>query len=575
MAYIEPIEVIKLGNVRVCIFAQDHREGYTVPHAKPNFNSIPGVSWEDAFTSSPDESVVGYGTGGPDGNSVGARITASVTNCHGLDVNIGTPYQTVPGQVSAYMTDISFTKEGTDPPQALDTTATAAICNPPPITSNAINRISKWVGMRYNFVDDQTPGSTKQYGYIIFTVECDTRTSGGSKSYNKTGRFHIDIPYINYQNNSNYYLDPAIPPDPDDPNDEDDPSGPDGGDGDHTIIYDPVPIPDKPTMGSANAGFVTMYKLGLAAINMFASDMFADSVWDAVKLFFGNPMDFLVGCMLLPFEPHTGSSYRPKFGLVTFEHAYPAVDEQYKDIDCGTIQVNKYWGSCFDYEPYTKIQIWLPYIGYRDLPVDEIMGMSLNVKYRVDCLTGDCIAFISTGTNGATGPEIPRVIAQYYGNCGVRIPFGSVSFDSAVAASINLIGAAASVGLSSGNGGMVSGNEGGKAVDEGFSSPSSAGLVNATIGVVSGLKPNVQKGGAAGASSGYMSVQKPYLIRRIPRQNLPHDFRSLKGYPANISGKLSNFSGLAVVDDIQLNDIPAMETERREIMQWLTGGVLI
>ena len=72
-----------------------------------------------------------------------------------------------------------------------------------------------------------------------------------------------------------------------------------------------------------------------------------------------------------------------------------------------------------------------------------------------------------------------------------------------------------------------------------------------------------------------MSVQKPYLIRRIPRQNLPADYMKLKGYPSNISGTLSDFSGLAVVDDIQLNDIPAMEPERREIMQWLTGGVLI
>lgn len=386
----------------------------------------------------------------------------------------------------------------------------------------------------------------------------------------------IPVARLNVTYAADTYIDEIPEPVPEeDPNDEGEPSDEDGGDGDHTPIYEPVPIPDRPSMGAANAGFLTMYKLGLSAINIFASDMFASDVWEAIKLFFSNPIDFLVGCMLLPFEPETGSSYYPKFGIKKFEHAYPAVSNQYKDIDCGSVSISKYWGSAFDYEPYTKIQVWLPYIGYRDLPVDEIMDMTIGVKYRVDCLTGDCVAFVSTGVVGESGPQIPRVIAQFYGNCGVRVPFGSVSFDSAVAASINLVGAAATMGLSSGAGSVMTGSEGGVATDEGFSSPSSAGLVNAAIGVVSGLKPNVQKGGAAGASTGYMSIQKPYLIRRIPRQNLPSNFMTLKGYPSNIGGKLADFTGLAIVDDIQLNNIPAMEDERREIMKWLTGGVII
>ena len=397
-----------------------------------------------------------------------------------------------------------------------------------------------------------------------------------SDSYNVvTSALFIPIAYINKIKGTALDYEGEPEPGGDDPNDEDDPAGEDGGDGDHTPIYDPVPIPDRPSMGAANAGFLTMYKLGLSAINIFASDMFASSVWEAIRLFFSNPIDFLVGCMLLPFEPETGSSYYPKFGVTKFAHAYPAVSNQYKDVDCGSISISKYWGSAFDYEPYTKILIWLPYIGYRDLPVDEIMDTELHVKYRVDCLTGDCVAFVSTGVVSQIGPQIPRVIAQFYGNCGVRVPFGSVSFDSAVAASINLVGAAATMGLSSGAGSVMQGSEGGVATDEGFSSPSSAGLVNAAIGVVSGLKPNVQKGGAAGASTGYMSIQTPYLIRRIPRQNLPSNFMALKGYPSNIGGKLADFTGLAIVDDIQLNEIPAMEDERREIMKWLTGGVII
>lgn len=447
-------------------------------------------------------------------------------------------------------------------------------------SSYDIESFTRWGAFSYNYPNAAGGDNLKVNGFFIFAIEQLHQWSRtyDNWSYSVRNGVSIGIPNINRNQNANITYDeiPIDPPVPDeDPNDEGEPSDEDGGDGDHDPIYDPVPIPDRPSMGAANAGFITMYKLGLSAINTFASDMFASSVWEAIRLFFSNPIDFLVGCMLLPFEPETGSSYYPKFGVVNFEHAYPAISNQYKDIDCGSITINKYWGSAFDYEPYTKIQIWLPYIGYRDLPVDEIMDMTINVKYRVDCLTGDCVAFVSTGVVGESGPQIPRVIAQFYGNCGVRVPFGSVSFDAAVAASINLVGAAASMGLNSGAGSIMQGSEGGTAVDEGFSSPSSAGLVNAAIGVVSSMKPNVQKGGAAGASTGYMSIQKPYLIRRIPRQNLPSNYMSLKGYPSNIGGKLSDFTGLAVVDDIQLNNIPAMEEERKEIMKWLTGGVLI
>lgn len=448
-----------------------------------------------------------------------------------------------------------------------------------------------WVALRYKYTNPSTEWAGV-YGYAFASLEEDIIQTPQTVTYNYYRRSYFTLPLPNLNKQYGYHMqyEEIIPPEPDeDPNEEDPdyPSSPSIPDPDHTPIYDPIPIPNLPTLGSAGAGFITMYKLGLAAINQFTGDMFVDTVWEAIKNYFGQPMDFLVGCMLLPFEPETGSSYYPKFGDdIKFEHAYPAVSNQYKEIDCGTVFIKNYWGSCFDYEPFTKIQIWLPYIGYRDLSVDEIMGNSISVKYHCDCLTGDCVAFILDNLGPQVGPTIPRVIAQFYGNCGVRVPFGSVSYDAAVAAGISLIGAAASMGLSKGSGvvqmggslkaskGMSSGAQS-MSIDEGYSEPSSAGLVGATVNMVESMKPNVQKGGAAGASNGYMSIQKPYLIRRIPRQNLPADYVRFKGYPSNISGTLADFSGYAEVDDIQLNDIPAMSSERAEIIRWLSGGVLI
>ena len=513
--------------------------------------------------------------------STSAYITGGRTGLHDNSELIVTVTANENEPPQRYLTFQVVRQDGEQSVQ-LDASGPNSIANPLSASSNkTLVENARIFAVRYKYPDASTEAG-KRWGYFIGLVtRHDDQFDNGNinTTFNRANSgWWVPIGYINQQRELDLYYDEEIPPEPEpeDPNDEGEPSDEDGGDGDHTPIYDPIPVPNKPTLGAANAGFITMYKLGLAAINTFASDMFASTVWEAIRLFFSNPIDFLVGCMLLPFEPSTGSSYRPKFGLVAFEHAYPAVDDQYKDIDCGSITIDKYWGSAFDFEPFTKIQIWLPYIGYRDLPVDEIMGMTVSVKYRVDCLTGDCVAFVYTGVVGQIGPQVERVIAQFYGNCGVRVPFGSVSFDSAVAASIQLMGAAATIGLSPGSHGTpaMQKGEGGTAY-EGIVSPQDVGLINAGINVVSSMKPTVQKGGASGSSTGYMSIQKPYIIRRIPRQNLPSNFMNLKGYPSNIGGTLAEFSGLAVVDDIQLNNIPAMEDERKEIITWLKGGVLI
>lgn len=586
------VDYIKLGDLMVPILYRQALNG-NIPSATPttNITDIYQVRWEASDTT----------CGMRDYDSTYHDVCVPLMNGGrtGLHDNseiiVSTPY----ANPIAYYIDVDIVNQPTGgSAQSLYSTQQFVIA--PSLGGAASKKVYRNLYAVETWYPNAPTEAQQVKNYTIYGVDKTTEynASGGVvritySAYN--GVIYIPLAYINRQYELETYYDNEDEP-TEDPNEQDPeyPSEPSEPEPDHTIIINPIVIPSLPTMGSATAGFLTMYKLSLATIQQFAADMFASSIWEAIKLFFTNPMDFLVGCMLLPFEPSTGSSYYPKFGIFTFEHSYPAVDNQYKEIDCGYVDVKKFWGSCFDFEPFTKLQIWLPYIGYRDIPTDEFMGEQLHVVYHCDCLTGDCVAFISTtGTPaGESGPGVVRVLAQYYGNCGVRVPFSSVNFDAAVAAGINLIGAAASMGLSKGNGGVqIGGSRGGfhgadsdkntssgvigMSVDEGYSEPSGAGLAGATINMVESMKPTVQKGGAAGASNGYMSIQKPYLIKRIPHQNLPEGYAKHKGYPSNIGGTLSQFSGYAEVDDIQLNNIPAMSVERKEIMSWLSGGVLI
>lgn len=348
-----------------------------------------------------------------------------------------------------------------------------------------------------------------------------------------------------------------------DPNDDPDnpPDDEDGGDGKHRKPDYPIPKPGLPSISAAVAGFLTLYKLTPAEMSVFADDCLASDVWEAIKLLLSNPLDFIVGCSIVPFVPPGNSVWYPKFGAITFSHAYSRIDSQYVSINCGNLYIDPFGKNFLDYAPFTRITIYLPYIGFRELDVNEVMGKTINVEYYCDCLSGDCIAFISLSDVGEEGPQIGKVLATYNGNCACQVPFASQSFNSLIASSVNMLTNVASS--------VVKGD---------IPTISGSGIV----GALEGIGGDVQKSGSIGSSNGYMGVQIPYLIKHIPKDSIPSAFRALKGYPSNISGALGSFSGYAEIDNIDLSNIStglsgivATSAELEEIQTLLRGGVFI
>lgn len=380
--------------------------------------------------------------------------------------------------------------------------------------------------------------------------------------------FNTEATVIPCAYDGSYDQDPGAP----DPN-QNEPSGPSkpgGGDGDHRHVYDPIPIPGLPDIGPNSAGFVYMLRLTVDQMAQFAVDLLKPSWWQAIKNFFADPLDFICGIMIVPYQPVSQWSVYPKFGEEVYDHAYPQVYHQYTEIDCGKLAVTKYFGSCFDDNPYTELLIWLPYIGYRKLDPDEVVGKTLHVVYHCDCLTGDCVCFIETIQGGGYNVPFGRVIAQYSGNCGVRVPFGATSFDAAVAASVQLLGGAVGA-IAGGAAGAIAGISGASI----GASQIGNSISGSTVSAVNGSKIMTERSGTAGASSGYLSIQYPYLLRTVPNQSLPDNYMDLEGYPANLAGPLSKFSGFAAVETINLNGLSASQAEIDEIKRLLVGGVYI
>lgn len=373
-----------------------------------------------------------------------------------------------------------------------------------------------------------------------------------------------------------------------DPNEQEGTSGEGGGTGDHDDESDPNPKPSLTGLndyGAMNAGFVTLYKVTMAQLQTLADELMDPTAWQAVENWFNKPQDMIAGLMLLPFQVHTGATYYPKIGLHTFNISMPIVDVQYYEIDCGEINIKEFYGGCFDYSPYTQLDLFIPMCGTRSLDVDEVMGKYLGVTYHIDCMNGDFVAFVTTRTPGSSSKDVKY---QFSGSCGQQIAITTsdfsqvinqaITFATAAVASIATAGAAgAAAGAAAAEAGAATAEAAavGEAAQAAATVKAAADLGASAVSAVMNGKPRVERTGCLGGSIGHMSILKPYIIKKVPRQSLPVNYAKYNGYPANISGTVGSFTGFTVFEQVRLENIAATDPELAEIQNILRGGVIL
>ena len=324
-------------------------------------------------------------------------------------------------------------------------------------------------------------------------------------------------------------------------------SGTGGGGGSFDNNSTPVNVPSLPTVSAAHTGFISLYNPTLNQLNELSSYMWSDLFQiEGWKKLFANPMDAILGLSIVPVAVPSGGTREVKVGNIGTGIQLTAASSQFVEVDCGSIDVNEYWGAYLDYEPYTQAQIFLPYIGTRPISVDEIMGKTVSVVYHVDILTGACCCFVKCGDS---------VLYTYNGQCSIPIPITGANYASVVN---GVISVAASVGSLVASGGS--------------SAPTAIPAIASSA--VNQMKPQIEKSGSISGSAGVLNMQTPYLILIRPRQALPSKQNEFIGYPSLITVQLTELKGYTEVQSIHLENIPATQEELAEIESLLEGGVI-
>lgn len=322
-----------------------------------------------------------------------------------------------------------------------------------------------------------------------------------------------------------------------------------GGGGDFDTSSEAVNIPSLPTLTISDTGFISLFNPSVADLKNLANYMWTNALFDVNtwKKLFADPMQAILGLSMVPVTVSTSGIGAVSVGNISTNITMPKVSSQYVIVDCGSIQVNEFWGGYLDYAPYTKAEIYLPYCGIHPIDMDDIMNKTVQVVYHIDLLSGACCAFIKCDT---------AILYSFIGQCSASIPITGDNYTHMINGVLT-----ASVAVGS----MIA--------SDGMTAPVSIPQIASTA--INDMKPAIEKSGSLSGVGGMLAYQVPYLIITRPRQAVPANQNKFLGYPSYITANISDLRGYTEFESVHLDHIGCTDAELTELENLLKAGVIL
>ena len=339
-------------------------------------------------------------------------------------------------------------------------------------------------------------------------------------------------------------------------------------------------------------------------LDQFINKIQEDTFIENIKMLFTNPSEYINNIMAYPLYYVTfGNSkwtslHKLKIGNVEidnidciridgYDKSYLRLAEMYFDRTDAN-----YWTN--DYLDYlTKIEMWLPYYGFIDLPSSEVLGKTIYVDYQIDLDTGCASIYISLSpTNQETDSYLYRT---YTTNIASIVPVGFTNANDkmkqVVGTGIKLIGGVSNM-MSSANNFSYSPHyyknnkpnakgeySKAKTYDKNYQGlPKDLGsqLANGGLDMISAMQNSIQRGELSNVKGFFSLPQQIFFIYTRPNpMNLP-DFPHYVGKPCYKTVNLGDLTGFTKVGEVHLQGFgSATARELEMINSALQSGVIL
>ena len=188
------------------------------------------------------------------------------------------------------------------------------------------------------------------------------------------------------------------------------------------IAHATEPQPVEPT---EELPFVNIYNPTQAQLVDAANALFMN--FDTGNVVDINPYIVSIHKVFVPVS--TDETFQPiKFGKYNTQVNSKVVNQKVSRVSCGKVTVPELYHNALDYSPFTTVRIWLPFLGFYDLSIDELSNKEIELTYAIDLVNGKALAEISNDDG---------VIYRFVGTAYAQEPYHTESLNNMSTAYIN------------------------------------------------------------------------------------------------------------------------------------------
>lgn len=326
-----------------------------------------------------------------------------------------------------------------------------------------------------------------------------------------------------------------------------------GGYGKGVLPTDNINVPTLPQIDMTATGAV-LYKVTEPQMIAFRKWLWSSDWQDNIKKIRTDPMQNIIGVSIADIDINTTSESNIYIGNVKSDATGSIIANSFIEVDCGTITLDEYYGTFADYEPFVATTLYLPKVGFVQIPADVVMNNSINVVYHIELSSGEglCYVYITNTRDGFsyvwntyTCHITSNIVLSAQDHTQQLTALGNAIVNTSVAAA--------------------------GAIANPFNAVAST--LSSCIDVATTKNPTMTKGNV-GNMSAILCNKNPYIM--INRTNLtkPSSFQENNGYMINYTATISGHTGFLKTRDYHC-EFNAPYNHRTEIENLLNGGVII
>lgn len=300
---------------------------------------------------------------------------------------------------------------------------------------------------------------------------------------------------------------------------------------------------DTSDVSSGIGVLTTTFKMTKDRLQQLGRFLWGSNIFDNFSLICNNPIENIISCKSIPLSLN-GTTQKIILGNVDTGVNGDKVSNNFTNQNIGSISITEKYNNFLDYAPYTNVIIYLPYVGFKELDTNLVMGKTLSISYTVDIITGGCLCQIKSNN---------VKLYEFNGNLGIDIPITASNRAQVEAGYISSgIGIASSV---------ASGN-----------------IVGAVTSLINSAESQYHY--ASTSSPNPMCVASTnrtcYVILDRPTYQTLKSFNHTRGKKCYLTKTINTLSGYTICDEhIDLSGIRATDSEKEELIKILSGGFFV